>query len=1065
MTTATATIPVNLSNPFPGLRAFRTDESYLYFGRSKQVDEAIEKLLKHHFVGVIGASGLGKSSFVYCGILDTLTRQNPDEWQLCVSAPGESPLGNLAQSILGENKPLTEEQRELLKNDTQAIAQLIKEEHLSNEQKQSLEDNTQAIAELVKEKQQISGKKYLLFLDQFEELFKFAEKGESQEQHAKMYVESFINAFKQVEIPIYVILTMRSEFIGNCSRYPNLTENLNLSQFLIPQMTRKEKSEAIRNPVQLMGAIINDDVVEKILDDAGDNADQLPVMAHAMMRTWAFWQRNRMRESQPISLADYEAIGGVQRALYEHASETFSQLGEKERAICEKIFKTITERNSEGRKIRNPRKLIDICTITGYSLAEIAPVVEHFRKAGTGLLMPPEYVPLTENTKVDISHESMMRIWELLSTWVDDEADSVKLYLRIADASKMHHEAQSGLWRPPQLDIGQRWREENKPTKAWAEPYDPAFERAMAFLDFSQKQYDQEIDNKEKMQKRSIIAARRISIASIIAVVICVLFLLYALQQGEVATKNLGIAKEKEILANKNAKEAEKATKLAQVEQENAKKEAVKASKAATEALKAREDALESEKEAQNQALIAKQKELQASRAETSAKAAAKRAELQAQIANINQQLSVINSELADIAKQKAEISKRDVENLQMISIAKSMAIKSAKLADENQQVLVAQQASRMNEKFNGKPNDPDIYQGLYYGVKRLKSNKNPKYNQLQGHTQTVRALAGKNKMFSTSSDGKIIAWNTNNVPYTNASEIQPEIIANTNAINRALAVSPDGNILASAGEYNYIQIFKNGALQHKLPTKSKETWFLAFTANNKQLISVDNNKQVLLWDAENPETLPTTLVESDSKINNIAFDTNQNLIAIAKQTGKVTIMNLKGTIIKDFQADVSPIVSLAFSNSGNRLATGSENGMLRIWRMSGELSAPEDEQKEHRARINCIAFSKDGLQLATASFDKTVRIWNANNLNEIPIILDDHNDWVWSIAFTPDNNKLLAGCKDNVIRAWATHVKDMKDIICQDLQGKRTELERNEWKKFVKELNDKETVPCTCCN
>lgn len=1040
ITTTTATAPTTLTNPFPGLRAFRTDESYLYFGRSKQVNEAIEKLLKHHFVGVIGASGLGKSSFVYCGILDSLTRQNPDEWQLCVSAPSESPLGNLAQSILGENKTLTDEQKELLKTDNTAIIQLIKEE------------------------QQHTGKKYLLFLDQFEELFKFAEKGENQEQHAKMYVETFIHTFQQAEIPVYVILTMRSEFIGNCSRYPNLTENLNLSQFLIPQMTRAEKKEAIVNPIQLMGATINDDVVEKILDDAGENADQLPVMAHALMRTWAFWQRNRMRESQPISIADYEAIGGVQRALYEHASETYSQLGENERTICEKIFKTITERNSEGRKIRNPRKLADIAKITGYSTAEIAPVVQHFRKAGNGLLMPPEYVALNDNTKVDISHESMMRIWELLSTWVDDEADSVKQYLKIAEASRMHHEAKAGLWRNPELEIGQRWRKEQKPTKAWAEPYDPAFERAMAFLDFSQKQYLEEIDNKERLQKRRILAARRISIASIIAVVICVLFLLYALQQGEVATKNLGIAKEKEILANKNAKKAEKATAQAKKEQENAKLEAIKASKSAKEALEAKESALESEKEAQNQALIAKQKELQATQAENSAKAAAKRAELQAQIANINQQLSVINSELADIAKQKAEISKRDVENLQMISVAKAMAIKSPKLADENQQLLVAQQALKLNEKYNGKPNDPDIYQGLYYAVKRAKSNQNPKYNQLQGHTQTVRALVGKNKMFSTSSDGKIMAWNVNDVSYVNASQIQPEVIANTNAINRTLAVSPDGNVLASAGEYNYIQIFKNGALQHKIPTKSKETWFLAFTANNKQLISVDNNKQVLLWDAENPETPPTTLVESDSKINNIAFDPNKNLIAIAKQTGKVTILDTKGAVIKDFQADNSPIVSLAFSNSGGRIATGSENGMLRLWKMSGDFSAPEDEQKEHRARINCIAFSKDGLQLASASFDKTVRIWNANNLNEIPIILDDHNDWVWSIAFTPDNNKLLAGCKDNVVRVWATHIKDMKDIICGEIKGKRTELERNEWEKFVKKLPESESVPCTCC-
>src|SRR6186997_2976033 len=95
---------IDVLNPFPGLRPFKIEESHLFFGREGQSDEVLLKLSKSRFVGVIGPSGSGKSSFIYCGVLPILyggflTDSSPN-WQVVVTRPGGGPVENLAESLL-----------------------------------------------------------------------------------------------------------------------------------------------------------------------------------------------------------------------------------------------------------------------------------------------------------------------------------------------------------------------------------------------------------------------------------------------------------------------------------------------------------------------------------------------------------------------------------------------------------------------------------------------------------------------------------------------------------------------------------------------------------------------------------------------------------------------------------------------------------------------------------------------------------------------------------------------------------------------------------------------------
>ena len=125
--------------------------------------------------------------------------------------------------------------------------------------------------------------------------------------------------------------------------------------------------------------------------------------------------------------------------------------------------------------------------------------------------MPPADVKLDVNSVLDISHESLMRVWKRLKDWVDDEKESAKRYCRLAQTSEYYQKSTSGLLQDPELSVHLKCREANKPNADWAKRYDPNFKRAMQFLDKSLSAHEEEIrrqqeeiEEKERRQQEEI---------------------------------------------------------------------------------------------------------------------------------------------------------------------------------------------------------------------------------------------------------------------------------------------------------------------------------------------------------------------------------------------------------------------------------------------------------------------------------------------------------------------------------------------------------------------------------
>ena len=440
MKTVMKTVNSPLSNPFPGLRPFRSDEHHLFFGREVQTSALLQLLRTNRFLAVVGTSGSGKSSLVRAGMIAELhggtMTQAGSTWEVMILRPGGSPIENLARAFVEGD--LYDAQ------DASTLPRLLA----------TLNRSRFGLVEAMKQSDVFEpGTNLLVVVDQFEELFRFRQQGVDSEETAAAFVNLLLTASQQAECPIYVTITMRSDYLGDCSEIPGLAEAVNDGEYLIPRLMRDQKRDAIEKPIGVGGAKISPLLVQRLLNDVGDDPDQLPVLQHALMRMWEVWSAGS-DHTRPIDFADFEATGGLASALSNHADEIYDSLpDDRDRAACEKIFKTLTEKGNDNRGIRRPTRLAHLQAIAAADRDTVTTVLDAFRSSGVTFLMPGTEVDLADRTVIDLSHESLMRGWQRLCGWVDDEAQSARIFRRLLDTARLCKDGKAGLFHDPDLQI------------------------------------------------------------------------------------------------------------------------------------------------------------------------------------------------------------------------------------------------------------------------------------------------------------------------------------------------------------------------------------------------------------------------------------------------------------------------------------------------------------------------------------------------------------------------------------------------------------------------------------
>lgn len=1023
-----STLISQIENPFPGLRPFKIEESHLFFGREGQTDEVLMKLSQHRFVGIIGPSGSGKSSFVYCGALPILyggflTETGPN-WEVVVTRPGNNPIENLGEAILEHDPSYDTASYEDRKVKRTIISTLMKSSSLG-------------IVEAIRQTRKATGKNYLILVDQFEELFRF--KDDTLNSDSVNETLSFINllmeAINYEDEPIYVAITMRSDFIGECAQFAELTKKINDSHYLIPQLTRDQKRKAIEGPVAVGGGEIAPRLVQKVLNDLGDNPDQLPILQHALMRTWDYWKHN-MEGEEPMDLKHYEAIGTMEEALSMHANEAYDELNDSQRDICAILFKAITEKRGENYGIRRPTLLSEIANIADVSVEEVSAVIERFREPGRSFLMPPHEQILHADSMIDISHESLMRIWVRLKNWVDEESEAVGMYLRLSEAAAMHQVGKGGLWRPPDLQLALNWQLKHKPTLVWGQRYDPAYERTMVFLEYSKKEFEEEQKIKELQAKRALRNARLTALVMGAATVVSVGFLLYAFaQKTEADTQRILAVKQKDkadslrVEADAQKEFALKQTKIAQQQKE-------RADDAKEEATNERDNAVYQKQLADTAKLVAQRAE--------------KRAKKNARIATEQR-------DVANAATKQAKAEKARADQLRYLSLSKAMAITATKnIPNDQLKGLLAMQAYNFNEAHEGEKFNSDIYDGVY---KALSQFGDPSTNSLKGHSQQVNVviegIGSGQSLFSADSEGKILKWDVQN------GQVEADTItrARNGFDTRGMLADPNGNWLIASGDYprpenaafvNYFDL-KNRTSKSLKGFKGVVQNLILLSSGNEFLALNDYGKEIVKYNLANNSITP--FITPSQRLNYLAMTKDGRFLAGAGNNGKVFLWDLQNgnseRVIYNTSNDA--ITAVQFSPSGQQLVVGNREGEVTL--LFTATGTVRRTFSEIQATINDVKFSPNGDYLAVASYDGTLRVWNMKNLKLQPLVLSGLNDWAASLAFTNDNQYLLGGGFDNgEVRVWPMDLERMASKLCTHINRNLTDVE---WEIYVANLSD----------
>lgn len=369
--------------PYLGLAAFGREDADRFFGREALLERALTRWRalrtddgRTNLLLLVGASGSGKSSLLHAGIGARLASQGT---AVATFTPGREPLARLhaaLETATAQRRPGTP----------------------------------------------------VLLIDQFEELFTAGADARQRER--------FLTEIDRLTDPTIaehagVIVAVRVDFYAELAASGHLAQALEDAQLLVGPMSEAELRCAVVEPARRAGVTLDDDLIALLLRDFVPSSSMarehdvgaLPLLSHALLETYRRSRRGRM------TVADYEAAGGVRGAVELSAEEVFLRCTPPQQALIRQVLvRLIHVENGTlaTRRVATYDELQGL--LPDDHQDDISDLLEPF--IGARLLT-------AHATTVEISHEALLAAWPRLQSWIEEGRDAIRLHRRVTEATQL----------------------------------------------------------------------------------------------------------------------------------------------------------------------------------------------------------------------------------------------------------------------------------------------------------------------------------------------------------------------------------------------------------------------------------------------------------------------------------------------------------------------------------------------------------------------------------------------------------------------------------------------------